>query len=116
MDIDLLYKLFRLKLSGVMGNDDNPALTYTEPEVKTYVAAIEGDYAFQQNLIGSFRFEYQDDGTSILRRYIPTLAYSPIENVKFVAEYKHEWGVTYSSSGNKWPENRIGTLGAMFAF
>jgi hypothetical protein len=116
VDVDLLYKLFRLKLSGVMGNDDNPALTYAEPEVKTYVAAIEGDYAFLQNLIGSFRFEYQDDGVSILRRYIPMLAYSPIENVKFVAEYKHEWGVTYSSSGKSWPENRIGTLAAMFAF
>lgn len=116
LDVDLLYKLFRLKLSGVMGNDDNPALTYAEPEVKTYVAAIEGEYAFLQNLIGSFRFEYQDDGLSILRRYIPTLAYSPIENVKFVAEYKHEWGVTYGSSGKSWPENRIGTLGAMFAF
>lgn len=116
LDVDLLYKLFRLKLSGVMGNDDNPALTYAEPEVKTYVAAIEGDYAILQNFIGSLRFEYQDDGVNILRRYIPTFAYSPIENVKIVAEYKHEYGISYKSSGNTYIDNRIGTLGATFSF
>lgn len=82
VDIDLLYKLFRLKLSGVIGNDDNPAIPNSAPPVKSYVAAIEGEYTIQQNLIGSLRFEYQDDGFNKVRRYIPTLAYNPIENLK----------------------------------
>lgn len=113
-DIDVLYKLARLKLSGVLGNDDSPALVYAP--VKSYVAAIEGEYTILQNLIGAFRFEYQDDGANIVRRYIPTIAYTPIENVKVAAEYKHESGVSYKSTGNSEIANEIGTLGVTFAF
>jgi hypothetical protein len=115
VDIDLLYKLFRLKLSGVIGKDDNPSLTYSPP-IKSYVAAIEGEYTIQQNLIASMRFEYQDDGYNIVRRYIPTLAYTPIENLKVAAEYKHENGTSYKSSGNTEIDNKIGTLGVTFSF
>jgi len=115
VDIDLLYKLFRLKLSGVIGKDDNPSLTYS-PSIKSYVAAIEGEYTIQQNLIASVRFEYQDDGYNIVRRYIPTLAYTPIENLKVAAEYKHENGTSYKSSGNTKIDNKIGTLGVTFSF
>jgi hypothetical protein len=116
VDIDLLYKLFRLKLSGVIGNDDNPAIPGSAPPVKSYVAVIEGEYTFQQNLIGSLRFEYMDNGVSISRCYIPTLAYSPIENLKLVAEYKNESGISYKSTGNTEIANQIGTLGVTFSF
>jgi hypothetical protein len=116
VDIDLLYKLFRLKLSGVMGNDDNPELTHLEPPVKTYVGAIEGEYTILQNLIGSLRFEYQDDGANLVRRFIPTLAYAPIENLKVAAEYKHEYGISNKSTGNAEIANQIGTLGVTFSF
>lgn len=116
VDVDLLYKLFRLKLSGVMGNDDNPALSFSQPPVKTYVAAVEGEYTVQQNLIGSLRFEYQDDGVNVVRRFIPTIAYAPIENLKVAAEYKHEYGISYKSTGNSEIANKIGTLGVTFSF
>jgi hypothetical protein len=114
IDIDLLYKLARLKLSAVLGNDDSPLLVYAP--VKTYVAAIEGEYTLLQNLISSFRFEYEDNGSSIVRRYIPTVAYTPIENLKVVAEYKHESGVSYKSTGNSEIANKIGTIGVTFCF
>jgi hypothetical protein len=116
VDVDLLYKLFRLKLSGVMGNDDNPALSFSLPPVKTYVAAIESEYTILRNLIGSLRFEYQDDGANIVRRFIPTFAYAPIENLKVVAEYKHEYGTFYKSTGNTEIANQVGTLGVAFSF
>lgn len=116
LDVDLLYKLLRLKLSGVIGDDDNPALTYSQPPVKTYVAAIEGEYTILQNLIGSLRFEYQDDGANIVRRFIPTFAYAPIENLKVAAEYKHEYGTSYKSTGTAEILNQIGTLGVTFSF
>jgi hypothetical protein len=116
VDVELLYKLFRLKLSGVLGNDDNPALSYTQPALKTYVAAIEGEYALLQNLYGSLRFEYQDDGANLVRRFIPTFAYCPIENLKVAAEYKHEYGVAYKTTGNVEIANKIGTLGVTFSF
>jgi hypothetical protein len=116
VDADLIYKSLRCKLSGVMGNDDNPDLTYTLPEEKSYVAAIEGQYTIVQNLIGALRFEYQDDGVSIIRRYIPTFVYAPMENVKFVAEYKNEYGTLYKSTGKVYIENQISTLGVTFSF
>lgn len=112
-DIDLLYKIYRLKLSGVIGNDDSPELS-SKPPVKSYVAAIEGEYTIQQNLIASLRFEYQDDAYNIVRRYIPTLAYNPIENLKVVAEYKHESGFAYRTHTEV--DNKIGTLGVTFSF
>lgn len=113
MDIDLLYKLYRLKMSGVFGNDNNADYTYSLPEIKSYVYTIEGQYAIMQNFIGSLRFEYQDNGSYVVRRFIPTFAYAPIENVKVVAEYKHEYGV---SAGNTEIANKIGTLGVTFSF
>ncbi len=116
LDVDLMYKLYRLKLSGVIGNDNNSDLTYSQPEVKTYVAAIEGQYTILQNLIGSLRFEYQDDGVSISRCYIPTLAYAPIENMKVVVGYKNRTGILYEQAGNKEIAEKIGTLGVTFSF
>lgn len=116
LDVDLLYKLYRLKMSGVIGNDNNPDLTYTQPEIKSKVAVIEGQYTILYNLIGSLRFEYQDDGASITRCYIPTLAYAAMENLKVVAEYKNRTGVLYGQSGNSEIAEKVGTLGATFSF
>lgn len=115
-DIDLLYKQFRLKLSGVLGNDNNADLTYSLPEVKSQVAVIEGQYTILKNLIGSLRFEYTDDGVGIYRGYIPAFAYAPMENVKVVIEYKHKDGIAYLASVNSYLEERIGTLGVTFGF
>lgn len=116
VDMDLLYKMFRLKLSGVMGDDDNPALSFALPPVKTYVAAVEGVYTILRNLIGALRFEYQDDGVNLVRRFIPTIAFAPIENVKVAAEYKHEYGISFKAAGNTEIANQIGTLGVTFGF
>lgn len=116
LDVDLLYKLYRLKMSGVIGNDNNPDLTYSQPEIKSKVAVIEGQYTILYNLIGSLRFEYQDDGASISRSYIPTLAYAAMENLKVVAEYKNRTGVSYGQSGKMEIAEKVGTLGATFSF
>lgn len=112
-DMDLLYKLFRLKLSAVLGNDDNPDLSYSQPSVKTYVGAIEGEYTLLKSLICSLRFEYQDDGANLVRRVIPTFAYNPTENFKIAAEYKYEYGKT---AGDIDINENIGTLGVTFSF
>ena len=120
VDMDILYKLFRLKLAGVLGDDNNSNLSTVAPvDVKSYVAAVEGEYTFLKNLIGAFRFEYQDDGRGLVRRYIPTLAYAPLENVKVVLEYKHEIATSYLSTGALVAQdftNRIGTLDVTFSF
>ena len=108
-----------MRLAGVLGRDDNPELTVTAKAVKSYVAAVEGQYSFLENLIGALRFEYQDDGRGYVRRYIPTLGYTPLQNVKVAAEYKHEIATSYKDlPGNTAQDfiNRIGTLGVTFSF
>lgn len=119
-DLELLYKLFRLKVSGVVGNDDNPALDYSMQPVKSYVVAGEAEYAFLQNLVASVRYEHQDDftvlGNNIVYRIIPTIAYSPVENLKVVAEYKNEKGTSYKATGNTDISNQVGTFGVTFSF
>lgn len=119
LDLDILYKLFRLRVAGVLGKDDNAYLSTTPTEVKSYVAAVEGEYTFLQNLIGAVRFEYQDDGRGLVRRFIPTLGYAPLENVKVALEYKHEIASAYKSSVSSSAQdftNKIGTLGVTFSF
>lgn len=119
IDLDILYKLFRIRLAGVMGRDDNPELTAAKTATKSYVAAVEGEYSFLQNLIGAVRFEYQDDGRGYVRRYIPTLGYTPLQNVKVAMEYKHEIATSYKSLPTSVSQdfiNRIGTLGVTFSF
>jgi len=119
VDLDILYKLLRLKLMGLIGKDDNANLSLVKNEVKSYVAAIESEYIFLQNFIGAIRFEYQEDGRGYVRRYIPTISYAPLENLKVVMEYKHEIASSYLNSQTNIKENfinRIGTLGVTFGF
>jgi hypothetical protein len=91
-DMDLLYRRVRVRVSGVSGNDTNP--DFLTPKVKrnSMVLASEGEYLFGSpvNVIGVFRYEYQDDGEAIIRRYIPAVAYTPLQNVKLVLEYVYE--------------------------
>ncbi|MDD2852874.1 MAG: hypothetical protein PHY09_13365 [Desulfuromonadaceae bacterium] len=120
VDLDLLYKLFRLKMSGIVGEDDNPELNYSEPTQKSTAATVELQYTVLKELIGSLRFEYLDvysDGsTRITRRIIPTCAYTPIENLKITAEYMHEYGDVYDTAGKRDVSNNVGTLGVTFSF
>jgi len=119
VDLDMLYKHFRLRLAGVMGNDDNAFLSVSPNGIKSYVGSVEGEYTFLKDLIGAVRFEYQDDGRGLVRRYIPTLAYTPLQNVKIAMEYKHEVASSYKSAETSTAQdftNRIATLGVSFSF
>lgn len=116
VDVDLLYKVYRLKLSGVLGSDDNIDLTNSAPKAITRAAVIEGQYTILQNLIGALRYEYQDDSTNVVRRFIPIVSYAPIENLKVSAEYKYEYGISKNTSGNTDVLNKIATVGATLSF
>lgn len=119
VDLEILYKLVRLRLAGVLGEDDNAFLTASPTGIRSYAAAVEGEYTFRKNLVGAFRFEYQDDGREFVRRYIPTLGYTPLQNVKVALEYKHEIAASNRSALSSNAQdftNRIGTLGVTFSF
>jgi hypothetical protein len=112
-DLDILYKRLRVKLSGVQGKDTNPGfLAANVAEIRSMVLASEADYMFDTDLIALFRYEYQDDGTAITRRYIPMIAYAPIQNTKLTLEYKYEGVANYSAPS---AINRIVLLGVEFS-
>ena len=92
---DFRYQRYRLKLASAFGNDDNAVVDsafVSGPQTgsQSRVYAAEALYLIGSELIPSFRYEYQDDGASITRRYIPTLAYAALQNAKVVLEYKHQ--------------------------
>ena len=92
-EFDLLYKRVRVKGSGVFGQDDNPSFSPTPagPALKTHAYAFEGEYMFGApvNLIALFRYEYQEDAAGGTRRYIPAIAYAPLQNTRISLQYNH---------------------------
>jgi hypothetical protein len=90
-EVDLLYKRFHLKGSGVFGRDDNPTFSATASSLESQAYAFEGEYMFgvPVNLIAVLRYEYQEDVNGGTRRYIPAVAYAPIQNTKVSLQYIH---------------------------
>jgi len=89
-EADILYKRLHLKGSGSFGRDSNPDFAVIHEQVDSYAYSLEGEYYLGApvNLVPLFRYEYRrndiDGGT---RRYIPALAYAPLQNVRLSLEY-----------------------------
>jgi hypothetical protein len=114
-DIDLSYRKIRIRLSGVYGRDTNPNFVVAPAsDTRSLVLASEAEYMFETSLIGVFRYEYQDDGSGIARRYIPAIAYAPLQNIKLTLEYKYEGVSPFGSTQGT--INRLALLGARFSF
>jgi hypothetical protein len=126
LDAEVLYKIFRLRMLAGYGQDDNVLLT-TKPNPWTKViskaATVEGEVTLLVNLIAAARFEYLQEVSGdtplttpslnnnkniYVRRYIATVGYTPLENLKLAAEFKYEIDQSLI--------NRLGTLGATFSF
>jgi hypothetical protein len=109
-DLDLLYKRLRIRFGAVTGRDTHPDYVAPSAAVDSRVFASEAEYFFGSpiNVAGIFRYEYQDDGTTIIRRYIPALAYIPLQNVKLVAQFNYETTPTV--------DNKITLLDVSFSF
>jgi hypothetical protein len=89
-EIDLLYKRLHLKGSGSFGRDSNPGFAVTPVEFEGHAYAVEGEYYLGApiNLIPVFRYEYQEgDRRGGTRRYIPALAYAPLQNTRLTLQY-----------------------------
>lgn len=126
LDTEVQYKIFKLRTLLGYGVDDNATpSTSTQINPMTLVRSkaitTEAEVTLLVNLIAAGRFEYlQQEGKFVasnvnssfsnqyLRRYIATLGYAPIENLKISTEFKYEIGQNEL--------NRIGTLGATFSF
>ena len=118
VDAELQYKKFRLRMLGGWGSDSNadPTQIAATPKVISKTATIEGELSLRTNLIAAARFDYlqelSDDYSLFtnmyVRRYVGTVAYAPLENVKLSSEFKYEISQDVI--------NRIGTVGATFSF
>ena len=109
-DMDLLYKRLRVRLSAVSGRDTNPDYLSPNEEIRSKVFSSEAQYLFGSpvNIAGIFRYEYQDDGSGIIRRYIPAVAYTPLQNVKLELQYNYE--------STPVTDNKIALLDVSFSF
>jgi hypothetical protein len=134
LDAEVLYKIFRMRMLAGFGHDDNVLLN-TKPTPWTNViskaATVEGEVTLLVNLIAAGRFEYlqEESGNTpvnptlnnnkniYIRRYVGTIGYAPLENLKLALEYKYEIGPIFVNTVYT-PNsiNRIGTASATFSF
>ena len=103
---------------GGWGSDSNadPIQTAATPKVISKAGTIEGEFSLRTNLMAATRFDYLQElsgyhtlfASRYVRRYVGTVAYAPLQNVKLSSEFKYE--ITQDVI------NRIGTVGATFSF
>ncbi|HJV34173.1 porin [Geomonas sp.] len=107
-DIDILYKRLHVKGSGVFGNDSNPQFSTTPVSFDSHAYTFEAEYYLGApiNVIPLFRYEYQSSLQGGIHRYIPGIAYTPLQNTKLTLEY------IYTDA----PEGRNRTTVAALAF
>ncbi|HJV65829.1 MAG TPA: cytochrome C [Geomonas sp.] len=107
-DIDILYKRLHLKGSGSFGRDSNPQFSTTPAPFESHAYTFEGEYYLGApvNLAPLFRYEYQSGLNGGTHRYIPAIAYTPLQNTKLTLEY------IYTNA----PEGRNRTTLAAVAF
>jgi hypothetical protein len=88
-EMDVLYKRLHLKGSGSFGRDSNPSFDSTASAVRGHAYTFEGEYYLGApvNLIPVFRYEYQEGANGGTRRYIPAIAYTPLQNTKLSLEF-----------------------------
>jgi hypothetical protein len=90
-EMDLLYKRLHLKGSGSFGRDSNPFFADSAATVRSHAYTFEGEYYLGApvNLIPVFRYEYQEGANGGTHRYIPAIAYTPLQlqNTKLSLEF-----------------------------
>jgi len=91
-EFDLLYKRARLKGSGVFGRDNNPELKVGGSSLDSHAYAVEGEYTFGSpiNAAAVLRYEYLSNAQGGTHRYIPAVAYAPLQNTRVSLEYIYE--------------------------
>ncbi|UFS71350.1 cytochrome C [Geomonas sp. RF6] len=93
-EIDLLYKRLHLKGSGVLGRDTNPDLSAGGSALHSHAVTVEGEYMFGApvDVVALMRYDYFYNLQGATRRYIPAVAYTPLQNTKLSLEYIYEDG------------------------
>ncbi|MBT0663192.1 hypothetical protein KI809_02665 [Geobacter pelophilus] len=113
VDLEILYQKLRLRASGVKGRDNNPDFSTIKGYINSLAVSAEAEYMFDTNIIAAMRYEYLFDQTYTGERHVysPYLAYSPLQNIRLVLEYRYEDYVTPTITDNK-----IANVGLSFSF
>lgn len=105
-EAELLYKRLRVRLNGIYGKDDNIAGS----AVKSHFYMAQAEYLIGTKALASLRYEFkQIDGQGIVRSYIPSLSYSPLQNLRLALEYRR-------IVGQGEPDDPLGALQISFSF
>ena len=88
-EMDLVIKNARFKLAYAREHDNNPDFA-SHVEQTTDAYAAQAQYMFTTDLMAFARYELFNpgDGGSV-QRYIPGIAFAPIQNTKVTLEYQH---------------------------
>ena len=110
-DIDFVIKNARLKLAFARERDTNPDYS-SHAEHITDVWLAQAEYMFTPDLLAFARYELSslNDGSRI-NRYIPAIAFAPIQNTKITLEYQK-----VNSEGASGVNSNIVLLGVRAAF
>lgn len=88
-ELEVAYKNSRIRTTAVFGTDDNPYYdSWANGPYDSMGFSAEFEQLFSVYLMGVFHFDYVDKGTGIEHRYVPAIAYTPIENTKVTLEYQ----------------------------
>jgi len=91
-EIDVLYKRLHLKGGGTFGRDANPFFSEVATAQQSRAYAVEGEcyLGAPVNLVPLFRYEYENVGGARTRRYMPAIAYAPLQNTRLSLRYIYE--------------------------
>ncbi|GAB4296392.1 MAG: hypothetical protein Fur0034_05630 [Desulfuromonadia bacterium] len=88
-EVEIAYKNSRFRTTAVFGTDDNPYYdSWANGPYDSKGISAEFEQLFGVYLMGVLHFDYIDNGTEIEHRYVPAIAYTPIENTKITLEYQ----------------------------
>ena len=112
-DLEMVYKKLRLKAGAVKGRDSNPFFSTVKGYINSLAVSSEAEYMFDTNLMAAVRYDYIFDQTYVSERhvYTPYVAYSPLQNIRLVLEYRYEDYETSTITDNK-----IANVGISFSF
>ncbi len=89
LETELIYRQLKVRIGGILGKDDNPKDSNSSEKSRSFLT--QGQYLIGSNALAAFRYEYENIETlGIVRRYIPSLSYTPYQSVRIALEYTHE--------------------------
>jgi len=88
-EVEIAYRNSRFRTTAVFGTDDNPYYdSWSNGPYDSKGISAEFEQLFGVYLMGVFHVDYIDNGSTIEHRYVPAVAYTPIENTKLTLEYQ----------------------------